>query len=316
MKFSIVVITYNSSFEKIRKTLDSVLVQTFKDYEIIIADDGSAENNEQIIKKYFKDKEFTNYKLVMNKENQGTVMNLLSGIKVSDGEYIRDFGPGDMFYSKDTLKKLDMFLSKRECSICFGLMRGFKEDNGKVIDAPFYHPFDIQAYRKKRSEDRIIRNLVLYGDNPSGASVCIKRGVFEKYLKEISDYVKYEEDLILPLASLEGERIRLFDRYMILYENGSGVSTGKNSRFAELLRQDVDRFYDELFRRYPDNKYVKKRKKVKPFFKIKNVYIRSLLRTIVNPGAVAYIFISYIERLSKCHKDHNPEESIIGFENE
>ena len=50
-KFSIIIPTRNVE-KYIKKFLDSVLNQTFKDFEIIVVDDGSTDNTKNIIKKY------------------------------------------------------------------------------------------------------------------------------------------------------------------------------------------------------------------------------------------------------------------------
>lgn len=55
MKFSIIIPNYNSE-KWIEKCLDSVLNQTFKDYEIIIVDDKSTDNSVSIIQKKLRKK--------------------------------------------------------------------------------------------------------------------------------------------------------------------------------------------------------------------------------------------------------------------
>ncbi|MBQ9608466.1 MAG: glycosyltransferase [Lachnospiraceae bacterium] len=311
MRFSIVVITYNPDKYKLRLTLKSILEQSYKNYEIVVSDDGSEENHFDYIEEIFEEYNFSDYTLVPHEENQGTVKNLIDAFAHSTGDYIRDFGPGDTFYSKDTLRMLNVFLEKKKCDICFGLLKGYQIKDGELLVRDFCHPFDIQAYRKKEARDRKIKNLVLYGDNPSGASLCVKREVFEDYLIKISKYVKYEEDIFVVLAALDGIDIELFDRYLVWYEMNIGVSTGGSSKFTELLLKDVVNFFNMIFETYPDNKYVKKRKVVSPFFKIKNLYLRTLARMFVNPGAVPYLFVTYIERIMGMHKDKKSGEGFM-----
>ena len=314
MRFSIILLTYNVDMDEVKLTLKSILEQKFTDYEIVVSDDGSKENHFDEIVGYFKKYNFDRYIMVPHEENQGTVKNIISALEHCSGEYIRDFGPGDLFYDENSLGNLDRFLRKNPCDTCFGLIQGYQLEDGDFRKTEFCHPFDIQAYRKKNNRERLIKNLVLYGDNISGASFVNKRKQYLDYLKRISPYVKYEEDIFVVLAALEGKSIKLFDRYFIWYETDTGVSTGGNSRFTELLRQDVNNFFEMLFKEHPDNKYVKKRKKVAPFFKIKNLYLRTALRMIVNPGAVFYILISFIERMCGMHKDKTSGEGFLDNE--
>ena len=311
MRFSIILLTYNSDMQDIKLTLKSVLTQKFNDYEIVVSDDGSKDNHFDEIVDYFKENNFDRYIMVPHEENQGTVKNIISALEHCSGEYIRDFGTGDLFYDENSLALLDRFLKKNPCDTCFGLIKSYNLVDGELKKGEFCHPFDIQAYRKKNSSERIKKNLVLYGDNICGASFVNKREVYLDYLIKISKYVKYEEDIFTVMAALDGKDIRLFDRYLVWYEYDMGVSSGGNSKFAELLRQDVDSFFKMLFEKYPDNKYVKKRKRVNPFFSIKNLYLRTALRMMINPGALFYVIISFIERALGMHKDKKSKDGFM-----
>ena len=101
--FSVLMLTYNSSWDKTRQTLYSVLVQKDVSFEIIIADDGSDENNFEKIREYLAAWDFTTYYLVANEQNQGIVRNFNSGLVLCKGEYIKPLSPGDFLYDENTL---------------------------------------------------------------------------------------------------------------------------------------------------------------------------------------------------------------------
>lgn len=84
MLFSVIVPIY--SIEKyIRKCIDSVLAQSFTDYELILVDDGSPDNCPAICDEYAK----RNPKIkVIHKENGGLVSARQAGIKLAKGDYI------------------------------------------------------------------------------------------------------------------------------------------------------------------------------------------------------------------------------------
>ncbi len=311
MKFSVLVVTYNPDIYKVLLTLKSIISQDFNDYEIIVSDDGSENNCFKEIEEFFKKNNFENYILIPHTENQGTVKNLISGLSKASGKYVRDFGPGDTFYNVNTLSKIYSFMEDKECDACFGLMRGYymDEDNNMQY-GDFNHPFDINAYRKTGTDNRIIKNLVLYSDNVSGACLCYKTGFYLEYLKKIEKYVIYEEDIFQVLSSLEGKMVRLLDDYIVWYEMNSGVSK-KKSKFEELLKKDVDTFYNMLFEKYPDNKYVKKRRKVSVFYNIDNIYLRTILRMFVNPDAIRYLCSSTIQKIKGAHKSKIKEKGFL-----
>lgn len=289
MKFTILIITYYPIWEKLRLTLDSVLAQTFQDYEIVITDDGSEDPLSDRIREYFNEKGFTRYTLVPHKENQGTVKNLMDGARQSRGSYIRDFGPGDTFYNEHSLQHVCDFMEREGCEACFGLMKGYcRQEDGSVDYMQFPHPFDLEAYRRGDWE-RVQKNLVLYRDNASGAAMVYRREFFLEYLKRLEGTVKYTEDMAQILAALDGRAFRFYPDYLVWYEADAGVSTKKKSSFAELLAQDVERFYGMLQRDYSDNKYVRKQRRVLGLYKIRNLYVRTILRMFVNPDAIRYL---------------------------
>ena len=84
MKVSVIVPVYNT-YDYLNKCLDSLVNQSFKDYEIIIVNDGSTDDSEKIIKKY--QKKYSNIKYYY-KENGGLSSARNYGIKYANGDYI------------------------------------------------------------------------------------------------------------------------------------------------------------------------------------------------------------------------------------
>ncbi len=84
MKFSVIIPLYNKS-AFLGKALNSVLSQTYKDYECIIVDDGSTDGSEKIADSYSaKYKNIT----VIHQFNSGVATARNNGVKVSSGEYV------------------------------------------------------------------------------------------------------------------------------------------------------------------------------------------------------------------------------------
>ena len=258
MKFTVLIVTYHPDWKKLLVTLDSVMAQTFKDYEIVVSDDGSEENCFDKIEAYFAAHQFANYTLIPHEKNQGTVKNLIDGLAKAKGKYVRDFGPGDAFYNEHTLQQVYDFMEENQYESCFGLMRGYcRREDGGVDYVEFPHPFDLSPY-KNWNEDKIVKNLVLYRDNASGACTCYTVDYYMTYLKKIEGTVIYAEDIFQMMAGLDGRPMHFFPDYLVWYEADTGVSTKKKSSFSELLAQDVDRFYAMIQVQYSDNPYVKK----------------------------------------------------------
>lgn len=108
MKFSIVIPVYNVE-KYIKKCLDSVKEQSYDNYEVIIVDDGSKQNESIIIKDYIKDNRFKYYK----KTNGGLSDARNYGVKYATGDYLI-FIDSDDYVDKDYLSKLNEVIIKNK----------------------------------------------------------------------------------------------------------------------------------------------------------------------------------------------------------
>lgn len=95
VKVSVIIPTYNRA-KFICETLDSVLAQTFKDWECIVVDDGSTDNTDQVIAEYLnKDFRFKYFKRPPDRVKGGcTCRNI--GLEQSEGEYIQFLDSDDL----------------------------------------------------------------------------------------------------------------------------------------------------------------------------------------------------------------------------
>ena len=228
----------------------------------------------------------------------------------TEGKYVKFISAGDAFYDDQTVQGIFDFMEREHCCCCFGLLQGYQvEDHNSIKKIKYYHPFDLNAYRKKDVR-RITKNLVLYSDNVCGAAICYEKEFAIDYMHRICQEVVYEEDIFQVLAAVEGRPVQLYDRYMIWYEIGSGMTTKKHSEFEERIRRDVERFYRKLYEIHGDNPFVKKRFRLMKLYRIKNLYIRTFVRFFANPDALKYFVNAMIQRRSGVHQKSTGQ---VGF---
>lgn len=114
MRFSIVIPLYNKE-AYVRKTLESVIAQTYKDFECIVVDDGSTDNSAAICEEYLKDKfEAINLKLeikILRQPNRGVAAARNSGVKESKGEYVA-FLDADDWWEPTWLEEMDRLIKE------------------------------------------------------------------------------------------------------------------------------------------------------------------------------------------------------------
>ena len=127
MKFSIVVPFYNVE-KYIKKCIDSIINQSYKNFELIIINDGSKEKEEKIIKKYLNDNRIK----YLVKDNGGLSDARNYGIKEITGDYLL-FIDSDDYIEKDLLKKInDILLNKKVDILKFGLK--IVNENGDILN--------------------------------------------------------------------------------------------------------------------------------------------------------------------------------------
>ena len=98
MKVTVLTPSYNDGIS-ITKTLDSLLSQTYTDWESIIIDDGSTDDTKNIVEKYKKDHNVENKIKYIYQENQDQLNAILNGIQYVTGDYIFTLHSDDLLPS-------------------------------------------------------------------------------------------------------------------------------------------------------------------------------------------------------------------------
>ena len=111
---SIVVPVYNVE-KYLKECVDSILAQTYTDYEIILVDDGSTDSSGSICDEYTKYSKIQ----VIHKKNAGLGMARNSGIEIAKGEFIT-FLDSDDYWSPDALEKLMAGIKENHADTCIG----------------------------------------------------------------------------------------------------------------------------------------------------------------------------------------------------
>jgi glycosyltransferase involved in cell wall biosynthesis len=103
MKFSIITINYNNK-EGLERTIQSILGQTFQDYQFIIIDGGSTDGSVDIIKQNTNHIDYW-----VSESDGGRYPAMNKGIKLATGEYLNFMNSGDCFYAPDVLEKVSKY---------------------------------------------------------------------------------------------------------------------------------------------------------------------------------------------------------------
>ena len=134
---SVIIPVYNVE-EYLRECVDSVLSQTYENYEIILIDDGSTDNSGKICDEYAGNNKIT----VVHKENSGPSPTRNAGIKAAKGDYIY-FLDSDDYLDKEAFRKLVSVADNEVADMVFFDALSFADPEGS---------FEVkQGYLRKHS---------------------------------------------------------------------------------------------------------------------------------------------------------------------
>lgn len=113
--FTVVIPTYNRE-HFLKRTIDSILSQTFSDFELIIVDDGSVDNTKKLIDTYRDDRIVYIYK-----ENGGQNSAINAGVQNANGEYIAFCDSDDVWMPEKLEKHIQKYREDKEIKVVYNL---------------------------------------------------------------------------------------------------------------------------------------------------------------------------------------------------
>lgn len=218
---SIIIPLYNKE-QSVCHTLDSVVAQSFSDWEIIIVDDGSTDSSAEVVKHYIRNSCFGSAIRMVHKPNGGVSSARNAGIDAAQGEYVA-FLDADDIWSEDCLAELvSMTRDFPDAAMC-GVNYG-ETMNGKIIrDVPTGLPKGYRGYVENYFQlpGRI-------SDLYCSSSVLIRRETFETSGR-FDERLKYAEDTDMWWRIIASFPVAFYDKYMVFYrfdaENRASNST-------------------------------------------------------------------------------------------
>jgi glycosyltransferase involved in cell wall biosynthesis len=164
-RFSVLVPVHNRE-ECVRETIDSVLSQTFQDYELIAIDDGSSDRTSDILQSYG-----TRIKLI-HQVNQGPEVARNLGASQAKGEYLALLDSDDLFLPC-ALATYDWIIKAFDSpAVIIGAMSYFSQEQVFQAEAGSAHVAEVLKYRDFLSKDVSV--------GMSSSRIVIRKSVFEQ----------------------------------------------------------------------------------------------------------------------------------------
>ena len=223
MDYSIITINYNNC-EGLRRTIESVVAQTCRDFEYIVIDGGSTDGSVDVIKRYAQQIDYW-----VSEPDKGIYNAMNKGVAQAHGEYCLFMNSGDMFHDKKVVELLHRFADKSD--IIYG--------NAFRVDRVVEYPDEITGFY-------MFNNAICH------QSVLIRRDLlvqkpYEEDYKIVADWKHMFALLILQGASYRHVNITVcdYDTNGISTENWAQVLEEREKALKDMLPK---RIYDDYYR--------------------------------------------------------------------
>ncbi len=253
---SVLLLTYNSDPGKLRRTLAAIARQKEVSLQVIISDDGSSKKDFSFLEGFMKELGLSDWKLLEHPVNRGTVQSCLSAAQAATGMYAFTTSPGDFLFDDYVLRDFFQFAQAHKCPLCFGTSVYYHRDSDGIHTRPQTAPLRPVHYAPDASLHRINTSFFA-GDWVIGGAYFRSVPLMVESLQAIAGKVIYTEDTPSTMYLLaKGCRMCYYDRKMIWYEYGTGISTGANASWIARVEADIQAGYALLRQKFPRNPYL------------------------------------------------------------
>lgn len=255
MKVSVIVPVYNTE-NYLRKCLDSLVNQTLKDIEIIVVNDGSTDNSQEIIDEYSKlNKNVKSYK----KENGGLSDARNFGMKYAKGEYIG-------FVDSDDYIELDMYEKMYKLA---------KQNDSDLITCDFKWIYPDKEVIDHQDES-IDKEGLMLSIRVVACNKLIKREILTKNKIEFKKGLRYEDVLFTYMILPNIDKISYLAEPLYNYiQRKDSISNNQTEKV-----RDIFVIFDEIEKYYKKHDIYEQNKEIIEYLHIRYFLGSSFLRII------------------------------------
>lgn len=225
MRFSICIPTYNRAYI-IRKPLESLVKQSFKDFEVLVIDDGSTDNTESVVDIYKTKLQLTYIK----KENGGKHTALNAALDIAKGELFMILDSDDELLPDALDSMNELWNQYKNNSFICGVM-GRCTSNDQIIGRQFPQSPGFMSYVAFHNGKGGGR----YGD----CCECVRTDIINKYRwPEYIDTHFVPESYVYDMIGLEYQTVTVNDVFEIKEYQNNGITLN----YREYIRNNINGF--------------------------------------------------------------------------
>ena len=237
--FSVVVVSLNSG-ERLKKTLQSILNQTFSDYEVIIKDGGSKDGSLDFLSSEHVLEKYPQIRLIQEKD-RSIYDGMNQAVAYVSGRYVQFLNCGDLFYDGNVLRNVADYITE--------YFRTEKETAEDIHAAASSRPMIFYGNQYNLIQKTIVTSAPQMNDfacfrNVPCHQVCFYNSrLFEKraYLPEYTVRADYEH--FLHCIYEENAQTKAMPIVVCLYEGGGYSETEENRKKSAIQHREITNKY-------------------------------------------------------------------------
>ena len=213
---SVIIPTYNRA-HLIGRAIKSVLSQTYRDFEVIVVDDGSTDNTEEVLRN-FKD-ENEKIKYIRHKENRGGSAARNTGIKNARGQYLAFLDSDDEWLPEKLEKQINIFCKCPDSVgvvYCLPYMQYDPSRYMRKVNIPNLSHSNMYKFLLKDSSPIVLTSLFMLSKR-----VFEKSGMFDERLPCFQDH-----DLWIRVAKYY--EFEFVDKHLVIIHQHLDSSLSRN----------------------------------------------------------------------------------------
>ena len=238
---SIILCCYNSE-KYLEETLQSIVDQTYKNWELIIVNDGSRDNTLNILNEFINNNKHLRITLI-NQTNQGLAESRNNAIKIANSKWISIIDHDDLWLPEKLDIQYDLIKKNKNCFLFFS---DFYLFNKRSIKSRFEISKEKDAfipYKLNLNKINGYRNLIKYGCFIGSSTVIFNKEVL-KFVGNFDSSYKFITDYIFFIIISEKFDIHASPEPLSKWRSHNDQATLKmnNSYFVEMFN-----FYSKLY---------------------------------------------------------------------
>lgn len=184
-----IVLTCFNHLRHLQVALDSVLAQTFQDFEVIALDDGSTDGTREYLESFKRDHPHLDMKLVFNERNLGTYGTLNRGLETATGEFVAELNDDDVWAPTKLERQVAHMDECPEVGLVHTSGRFIDQEGNEIKDNPLGFPWPVTGVVDRSSRPSAGQVRRAHGDplyelahynRIIASSVLVRRECFQK----------------------------------------------------------------------------------------------------------------------------------------